>query len=162
MIVGYHRMVISIQPTPGMNNMIIFLLLFSTKFVHQMSHIVLNTDTVIFPIFHADCNLKKMVAICDCDWLLSQICSLDSNVNIVDFHFDNGYMPYLYQACFTTCKANKVLCVCQKNYHIKYLSLRAEDHAHIYSNADTWYCLKCLSEIFPFNQIDDDDMFVLC
>ena len=52
-------------------------------------------------------------------------------------------------------------CVCQKNYHIKCLSLRAEDHAHIYSNCETWYCLKCFSEIFPFNQIDDDDMFVL-
>ena len=90
MIVDYHRMVISIQPTTGMNNMIIILLLFSTYFVHQMSHIALNTDTVILPIFHADCNLKKMVAICDCDWLLSQICSLDSNVYIVDFHFDNG------------------------------------------------------------------------
>ena len=52
-------------------------------------------------------------------------------------------------------------CVCQENYHIKCLSLRAVDPAHIYSNADTWYCPKCLSEIFPFNQIDDDDMFVM-
>ena len=48
--------------------------------------------------------------------------------------------------------AKQIRCrVCQENYHIKCLSLRAEDHAHIYSNADTWYCPKSLSEIFPFN-----------
>ena len=44
-------------------------------------------------------------------------------------------------------------CVCLVSYHMECLSLRPEDHPHIYSNADTWHCPKCLSEIFP----DDDD-----
>ena len=71
-------------------------------------------------------------------------------------------MPYLYQACFTTCKTNKVLCVSRELSYIKCLILRTEDHAHIYSNADIWYWTKCLSEIFLFKQIDgDDDMFAL-
>ena len=29
------------------------------------------------------------------------------------------------------------------------------------ANEETWYCYKCLAEIFPYNNIDCDDEFIL-
>ena len=52
-------------------------------------------------------------------------------------------------------------CICFTKFHMKCLSLKPEDHDYLQVNAATWYCVKCTSELFPFNHFVDDDTFVL-
>ena len=135
----------------------LFLLLFITYFVHHMSLIVLNTDIVIssMPIVIWRNWLQSMTTIGYCPKYTAWI--LMFTLSITNLTMDK---------C-PTCTRHVSLhakqirgCVCQENYHMECISLRA-DHAHTYSNADTRYYPKCLSEICPFDQINDEDMFVL-
>ena len=52
-------------------------------------------------------------------------------------------------------------CIRFTKFHMKCLSLKPEDHDYLQVNAATWYCVKCTSELFPFNHFVDDDTFVL-
>ena len=57
--------------------------------------------------------------------------------------------------------AKKVKCsLCYTYYHIKCISLNHEDHDYIKSNLTSWYCCNCLSHIFPFNHMEDNDIFI--
>ena len=51
-------------------------------------------------------------------------------------------------------------CICLLVYHIKCLSLKLEDQAEYLQHANTWYCMLCLQEMFPFNCIEDDVVFI--
>ena len=51
-------------------------------------------------------------------------------------------------------------CICLLVYHIKCRSLKLEDQAEYLQQADTWYCMLCLQEMFPFNCIEDDAVFI--
>ena len=51
--------------------------------------------------------------------------------------------------------------VCYSVYHMKCLSLCPDDHEHMRDNANTWYCSSCISQIFPLNSIEEDDI-LLC
>ena len=50
--------------------------------------------------------------------------------------------------------------MCYTYYHIKCISLNHEDHDYIKSNLTSWYCCNCLSHIFPFNHMEDNDIFI--
>ena len=51
-------------------------------------------------------------------------------------------------------------CICLLVYYIKCLSLKLEDQTKYLQHADTWYCMLCLQEMFPFNCIEDDAVFI--
>ena len=44
-------------------------------------------------------------------------------------------------------------------FHMKCLSLFPNFHEHMRDNANTWYCSLCISQIFPLNNIEEDDIF---
>ena len=50
--------------------------------------------------------------------------------------------------------------VCCSSYHMKCLSLSPDDHEYMRANTSTWYCRLCVTQIFPLNTIEDDDMFL--
>ena len=50
--------------------------------------------------------------------------------------------------------------ICNSRYHVKCISLDPDDHIYIQIHMSTWYCKTCVSEIFPFNHIEDDELFV--
>ena len=49
--------------------------------------------------------------------------------------------------------------ICQSMFHMKCLSLCPNDHEHMRDNANIWYCSLCVSQIFPLNNIEEDDIF---
>ena len=58
--------------------------------------------------------------------------------------------------------ALKIGChVCNEMYHMKCISLTPADHVYMQNNIHNWMCLHCTSSIFPFNQIEDDNDFLL-
>ena len=50
--------------------------------------------------------------------------------------------------------------ICNSRYHVKCISLDPDDHIYMQIHMSTWYCKNCVSEIFPFNHIEDDELFV--
>ena len=50
--------------------------------------------------------------------------------------------------------------ICKLTYHMKCISLDPDDHIYLQNHVSSWYCKLCLSHIFPYNHIEDDDMFV--
>ena len=58
--------------------------------------------------------------------------------------------------------ALKIGChVCNEIYHMECISLTPADHVHMQNNIYNWMCLHCTSSIFSFNQIEDDNDFLL-
>ena len=58
--------------------------------------------------------------------------------------------------------AKQIKCrICFRDYHMKCLSLKPEDHSYMFVNASQWYCVECTSEILPYNHIDEDEMYLL-
>ena len=56
----------------------------------------------------------------------------------------------------------KIAChVCNETYHMKFISLASADLDHMQTNIHNWMCVQCTSNLFPFNQIEDDNDFVL-
>ena len=54
----------------------------------------------------------------------------------------------------------KITCkICSKSYHLKCLADLSAEGLRPYEGTE-WYCTLCLEEIFPFNQISDDDIFM--
>ena len=45
-------------------------------------------------------------------------------------------------------------------FHMKCLSLCPNDHEHMRDNANIRYCSLCISQIFPLNNIEEDDIFL--
>ena len=45
-------------------------------------------------------------------------------------------------------------------YHMKCLTLQTEDLLYIRNYSLTWFCKTCITELFSFNHIEHDDMFV--
>ena len=43
---------------------------------------------------------------------------------------------------------------------MKCLSLSPDDHEYMRANTSTWYCMLCVTQIFPLNTIEDDDIFL--
>ena len=43
---------------------------------------------------------------------------------------------------------------------MKCISLNHDDHNYIELNLSSWYCPNCITEVFPFNHIENDDLFV--
>ena len=51
-------------------------------------------------------------------------------------------------------------CSCHLIYHMKCLTLQTENLLYIRNNSLTWFCKTCITELFPFNHIEHDDVFV--
>ena len=57
--------------------------------------------------------------------------------------------------------AKKVKCaICFYYYHVNCISLNHEDQNYIELNLNSWYCYKCLSKVFPFNHIEENNIFI--
>ena len=57
--------------------------------------------------------------------------------------------------------ASKIVChVCTETYHMKCISLSTADHDCMRRNLHNWICLQCISSIFPFNHIEDNNEFI--
>ena len=53
----------------------------------------------------------------------------------------------------------KIICIfCRYTYHIDCLPLTRADLVNI--NKDQWTCVNCLSDIFPFNHVDDENDYL--
>ena len=50
--------------------------------------------------------------------------------------------------------------VCASKVHIKCITLNFEEQNDIAEKSDLWYCTSCISEIFPFNTIENDTLFL--
>ena len=51
-------------------------------------------------------------------------------------------------------------CNCIQIYHMKCITLKAEEHNCLSANKDAWICIKCNMDIFPFNSIEEDVEFI--
>ena len=51
-------------------------------------------------------------------------------------------------------------CVCLGKYHLNCISLSNENISYIQDNEQTWFCSMCITEIFPFNNIEDEVDFL--
>ena len=52
--------------------------------------------------------------------------------------------------------------LCKHLIHIKCLpNVSKTDNIYTYRDSDNWYCTLCTSEVFPYNNILDDEEFML-
>ena len=57
--------------------------------------------------------------------------------------------------------ARKVKCfICCYYYHMKCISLDPNDLSYIELNRTSWYCCNCITAIFPFNHIENNELFI--
>ena len=49
---------------------------------------------------------------------------------------------------------------CYEYYHMKCDSLEKSEQDDINNNTENWLCSICLADIFPFNQIEDENEFI--
>ena len=57
--------------------------------------------------------------------------------------------------------AKKVKCaICFYYYHVICISLNHEDRNYIEWNLNSWYYYKCLSKVFPFNHIEENNILI--
>ena len=47
-------------------------------------------------------------------------------------------------------------CVCNNEFHIKCVTLSPEGIQQLEQNHTNWFCQTCITEIFPFNKLEDD------
>ena len=78
-------------------------------------------------------------------------------LQIVSLTMDN--CPICSKRVLTHAKQGKY-CSCHLIYHIKCLTFQTEDLLYIRSNSLTWFCKTCITELFSFNHIEHDDVFV--
>ena len=50
--------------------------------------------------------------------------------------------------------------VCCSSNHMKCLSFSPDDLEYMRAKITTWYCRLCVTQIFPLNTIEDDDIFL--
>jgi hypothetical protein len=62
----------------------------------------------------------------------------------------------------TKCQKSIYCDSCQLWTHLRCTALNNTDFALLSNNADTWFCPKCLRNLFAFNSIDDDFDFLAC
>ena len=69
--------------------------------------------------------------------------------------------------CCPTCKRwvqyhsyNLKCCNCLQKYRIKCITLNADEQKCLLENREIWICLKCNTDIFPFNCIEEDIDFI--
>ena len=54
-----------------------------------------------------------------------------------------------------------VICgICKYVFYLKCISLNTEEQSCITTQEHSWYCTSCITEIFPFNFIEDDKIFL--
>ena len=46
---------------------------------------------------------------------------------------------------------------CETSYHMKCISLEAEYISQLKESHENWLCCTCIKDLFPYNQIEDDD-----
>jgi hypothetical protein len=51
---------------------------------------------------------------------------------------------------------------CTEWIHLKCTALNNEDYIRLSADSSNWYCPVCISNIFPFNCIEDDFEFMCC
>ena len=57
--------------------------------------------------------------------------------------------------------SNVVICViCKHTHHLKCISLNTEEQSYILEHQQSWYCMTCIMELFPFNLIENDKLFL--
>ena len=75
------------------------------------------------------------------------------------FQYAIRYVPICSKRVLPHAKQVKC-CSCHLIYHMKCLTLQTEDLLYIRCNSLTWFCKTCITELFPFNHIEHDDVFV--
>ena len=60
----------------------------------------------------------------------------------------------LSHACYVQCRS------CCEYYHMKCISLEKNMQDDIHNSKCDWLCSNCLADIFPFNQIEDDNEII--
>ena len=55
---------------------------------------------------------------------------------------------------------NLKCCNCLQKYHIKCITLNADEQKCLLENKEIWICLKCNTEIFSFNCKEEDIDFI--
>ena len=57
--------------------------------------------------------------------------------------------------------AVQIVCqICNSKYHMKCISLDPDDHNYLKMHISTWYCKLCVSQIFPFNHVEDYELVI--
>ena len=65
-----------------------------------------------------------------------------------------GGRKVLSHACYVQCRS------CCEYYHMKCISLERNMQDDIHNSKCDWLCSNCLADIFPFNQIEDENEFI--
>ena len=52
--------------------------------------------------------------------------------------------------------------LCRGCYHLKCITLIPEEIEQLKCTSTTWYCRSCNSDIFPYNNIEDNNEFLNC
>lgn len=71
-------------------------------------------------------------------------------------------MKYLCPICYKGVGSNSIYCDGCKNWvHRKCTNLSVKEFEDLGKNEMSWFCKKCISEIFPFATMEDDDFAFL-
>src|SRR5467141_1958762 len=71
-------------------------------------------------------------------------------------------MSFFCKTCLKLIRSNQcsIFCDSCKNWiHLKCIDLRKSTFLSLGLDSDDWYCLDCMSHIFPFNHYDDEAEF---
>ena len=68
------------------------------------------------------------------------------------------YCPVCYKRIRSHAYQTKCV-VCCSVHHMKCISLTPNDHEYLREHRNDWYCKPCISCVFPFNSIDDDNEY---
>ena len=49
---------------------------------------------------------------------------------------------------------------CNELFHLKCITLSQSEMHTIMQNQSSWLCMICMEHIFPFNHVQDDDLFI--
>ena len=110
-----------------------------------------NFATDISILFTSDCPYymsKSFVTMCPC---------LDCKCHL--HVYKNGWMQYLSQEIPKSLKKIRC-CICSNGYHMKCITL-CPDYIHkLTEEMNNWYCPTCLSCLFLYNLISDENDFI--
>ena len=69
------------------------------------------------------------------------------------------YCPICHRSFFSHAKTTCCR-ICKAIFHINCITLYQDDQITILDHSPSWYCTYCISEMFPFNHIKNDQTFL--
>ena len=68
-------------------------------------------------------------------------------------------MIYPCSVCLKQVRSTAIYCnVCKTWINRKCANLSAVEFEYLSLSEDEWFCMKCISNIFPFNDISEDEL----